>query len=343
MVSPWSGGSACAASRPGGRAPLRSAAGHPVAVSSRGHSPCGLSQGLETEEAEWCGVPWLRNTARIYNKAYSLSSSQRSQPKKVSLGPDASQAHLTCSPSPLTWAGCVPVAGWRLVFCRAGRGDTSGGRVAVSPTWTHLGDISRTRPWPWSRTQHLRGQFTHLGPLLGILHRHADTGPAGSIWSTQVWGGPDSDVWQVPGAPLGPWAHCVGFPGPHLKKGPPALLGHPQSQDDSDSQYGAKAWLQGQGLMLSQVTWAGPSPSLGCIVGQQRGLNETAPEKPSRSPSGPPLAERGRGRPVVGLSWTTCRAAACLLGPAVGSPEVVPGHTRRSRKASGLCEGAEMN
>lgn len=261
--------------------------------------------GTGEEEAERCGGPGCV-TARIDSSAHLLSSSQvTARDGLPRAGRFAGSPHLLARSAHV--GRVCPQA------LTLGRGGLAAGALP-GVQGSHLGRKGR--------------RLSHLDPprqrrqdvaLLGVSYRHA-AAAAGSIGPPRS-GGPDGDIWQAPGNPLGPWAHCVGCPGPHLKKGPPALLGHPQSQDDSDSRYGARAWLQGQRLTLSQGTRAGPSPSLGCVVGEQRGPNDTAPEKPPRSPSGPSLAKWRWGAGVLsrgGWHPAVCCHGRCLPAGAGG-------------------------
>lgn len=191
--SPGSGRAACAASRPGGRAPLCGAAWHPVVVLSRAFAlrpPPGTGE----EEAERCGGPGCE-TARIDSSAHLLSSSQvTARDGLPRAGRFAGSPHLlarsahvgSVCPRALT-PGRV---GWRLVLCRACRGATSGGRDAVSPTWTHLGNAGRTWPCWACRTgmlPRLPGASAHPG-LAGLTVISGKL--PGTLWvrGPTVWG-----------------------------------------------------------------------------------------------------------------------------------------------------------
>lgn len=172
-ASPWSGRSARAASGPEGVPRSAVLPGTPSECPLEGEGVClAASPGTGEEEAERCGLPWLRNSARSHSNAHSLQSSQRSQPKMVSLGPDASQAHLPCCPGLLTWAGVSPgpaTGPWRVGGpCsaeRAGETPQAEGSPSLPPGPTSVTSAGRS-PGPGPE-----GVVHAVSPWLGVPHR----------------------------------------------------------------------------------------------------------------------------------------------------------------------------
>lgn len=177
MGSPGSGRAACAASRPGGRAPLCGAAWHPVVVLSRAFAlrpPPGTGE----EEAERCGGPGCV-TARIDSSAHLLSSSQvTARDALPRAGRFAGSPHLLARS-----AHVGRVCPWALT---PGRGGLAAGALP-GVQGSHLG-------WKGRRLSHLDPPRQHRQDvaLLGVSYRHAATA-AGSIGPPRS-GGPDGDI-----------------------------------------------------------------------------------------------------------------------------------------------------